>query len=389
MAFLHLHNNELFIFVKDQVCILDKNNDWKVKFSKRLQLPSDIPHTKEETINHYKETPSDIICANISKDGKKMCFATANKVAYVYSKDSNGNFYPYPERPYVFVVKASTSIGFSNSGTHLLISDRHGTVTRYGLTKETIEAERRVKKISVFGEPNELGGEGLVGHVSMIFDFDINEDDSLLFTGDRDEKIKVSHYPDSYNIEHILLGHQGYVSSVVYILNNRLLTGSSDGNLILWNISTGSIISKINVQHGPIRRVKVKHISESEFSVIVTYENIESFSIVNYNSSGEWNVSPLIQGNQKTENDFLFDIVFDGNNFITINKSGFYEIKTSEISCLNDKFVGNEEMKYIIESLIPLTDPLPALSLIKNTDSKNILEYMRRKTIRTLAVKGQ
>uniref|UniRef100_A0A0N5C298 WD_REPEATS_REGION domain-containing protein n=1 Tax=Strongyloides papillosus TaxID=174720 RepID=A0A0N5C298_STREA len=379
MAFLKYHKNELFIFVGNKVSIYDTENDWTLKFSTTLELPSDIPYTNETTISHYKNVPSTVLCANISKNGDKMCLATANKVGYIYEKDSNGTFKEYSKRPHLFVLKASTVIGFSNSEEHLLIADRHGTLTRYGLTDEAIEKEKEAKKISVFGEPNELGGEGLVGHISMILDFDINANDTLIFTGDRDEKIKVCRYPDSYVIERMLLGHQGYISTVISLPNNKLLSGGSDGNVFIWDVESGKIIDSMHFDEKVIRKVRIIENSEKTFKGIVTLEGENYFHLLEY-SNGTWVVSEKINANNGSEGDFFFDIVYT-SNFITVNNSGFYEIdsKTLEITNINDRFSNSADMKEVIETLKSLNDPLPALHLCKDPDSANIEEYMKKK----------
>ncbi|CEF65182.1 tRNA (guanine-N(7)-)-methyltransferase non-catalytic subunit WDR4 [Strongyloides ratti] len=308
-----------------------------------------------------------------------MCLATANKVAYIYSKDNNGNFVEYSKRPHVFVLKASTVINFSNSEEHLLIGDRHGTLTRYGLTDESIEKEKKAKKISVFGEPNELGGEGLVGHISMILDFDINEDDTLIFTGDRDEKIKVCRYPESYVIEQMLLGHKGYISSVISLPDNKLLSGGSDGWIFLWNVKSGQIVDSTNFDGKVIRRIKLIEMNSCDFTVIITFEGENYFKIVKY-SNNKWNVSDSIKANNGSEGDFFFDIVFT-SKYISVNKSGFYEIDptTYEITNINERFTNFVDMQVVIETLKTLIDPLPALHLCKDADSSNIDEYMRKK----------
>uniref|UniRef100_A0A0K0E989 WD_REPEATS_REGION domain-containing protein n=1 Tax=Strongyloides stercoralis TaxID=6248 RepID=A0A0K0E989_STRER len=379
MAFLQNHNNDLFIFIGNKVCIFDTENDWNLKFSTTLELPSDIPYTNESTIMHYKNIPSTVLCCNISKNGDKMCLATANKVAYIFSKDDSGNFIKYPKRPHLFVLKASTVISFSNSEEHLLIGDRHGTLTRYGLTDKSIEEEKKAKKISVFGEPNELGGEGLVGHISMILDFDINENDTFIFTGDRDEKIKVCHYPESYEIEQMLLGHKGYISSVISLPNNKLLSGSSDGWVYLWDVKSGKIVDSLNFDGKIIRRVKLIEKNDNDFTFIVTFEEENFFIVVKY-LNNKWNVSDSIKANNGFENDFFFDIVFT-SKYITVNKSGFYEIDPTnyEITNINERFKSFVDMEEVLKILETLTDPLPALHICKDVDSTNIDEYMKRK----------
>lgn len=44
-------------------------------------------------------------------------------------------------------------------------------------------------------------GRVILGHLSMLMDMCLICDDKMVVTADRDEKIRVSHYPNTYNIE--------------------------------------------------------------------------------------------------------------------------------------------------------------------------------------------
>lgn len=54
----------------------------------------------------------------------------------------------------------------------------------------------------------------MLGHVSMVLDIDITSDRRFLTSVDRDEKIRISHYPECYVIHRFCLGHSSYVNSV-------------------------------------------------------------------------------------------------------------------------------------------------------------------------------
>lgn len=47
----------------------------------------------------------------------------------------------------------------------------------------------------------------IVGHVSMVTDMVLSADDKYVITADRDEHIRVSRFPNGYNIESFCLGH--------------------------------------------------------------------------------------------------------------------------------------------------------------------------------------
>ena len=67
-------------------------------------------------------------------------------------------------------------------------------------------------------------------------------------TSDRDEKIRVSRYPNAYNIETYLLKHREFVSQIQLIDDERLLSASGDSNLILWNLSDFKCVQEVDVK---------------------------------------------------------------------------------------------------------------------------------------------
>ena len=70
----------------------------------------------------------------------------------------------------------------------------------------------------------------------------IQQQQQLILTSDRDEKIRVSRFPDTFCIEGYLLGHTAFVSSVAPIHikggNNACVSVGGDCTLRLWDYST-------------------------------------------------------------------------------------------------------------------------------------------------------
>lgn len=89
--------------------------------------------------------------------------------------------------------KRAMCMEFSKNGKFLFLGDRAGDLYRYEIGTD-------LKLI----EPPVL----LVGHVSILTDFLLVNDESLLITCDRDEKIRIQKYPATYDIEHFCLEHK-------------------------------------------------------------------------------------------------------------------------------------------------------------------------------------
>ena len=98
----------------------------------------------------------------------------------------------------------------------------------------------------------------LMGHCSMLLDmvFSSNgqngQSNQYLITCDRDEKIRVSRYPNSYHIESYCLGHTEFVSSIVLIDDQTLVSGSGDGTLRFWQFVNGKQF-KVHSCHDDLR----------------------------------------------------------------------------------------------------------------------------------------
>lgn len=73
----------------------------------------------------------------------------------------------------------------------------------------------------------------LLGHLSMLLDLKLTPDRRHVLTCDRDEKIRVSNFPNAYNIHGYCLGHTEFVSSLALVpgCNNRVLSSSGDGTI--------------------------------------------------------------------------------------------------------------------------------------------------------------
>uniref|UniRef100_A0A915JZA8 Uncharacterized protein n=1 Tax=Romanomermis culicivorax TaxID=13658 RepID=A0A915JZA8_ROMCU len=110
--------------------------------------------------------------------------------------------------------KPATAVIACTKSRTILVADRAGNVIRFDYDNG-----------ENFGK-----GTTILGHVSVIFDLILSEDEKFLLTSDRDEKIRVSHFPNVYNIESFCLGHKRYVFSLAWLQTttekNLLLSGS-------------------------------------------------------------------------------------------------------------------------------------------------------------------
>lgn len=85
----------------------------------------------------------------------------------------------------------------------------------------------------------------LLGHLSMLLDISLTDNNKFIITCDRDEKIRVSCYPNCYNIMSYCLGHKEFVTNIE-IVGEYLISASGDGTIKFWEFMNGEQIHTIN-----------------------------------------------------------------------------------------------------------------------------------------------
>ncbi|GMF31121.1 unnamed protein product [Phytophthora lilii] len=86
----------------------------------------------------------------------------------------------------------------------------------------------------------------LVGHTtSMVTHVAVNHDSSLLLTADRDEKLRVSRFPNAAIIESYCLGHAASLTKVACsaVTPELVVSTSMDNTLKLWQMTTGKLLA--------------------------------------------------------------------------------------------------------------------------------------------------
>jgi len=118
------------------------------------------------------------------------------------------------------LVRKASKVIFSPDSKHILVADKNGDV--YKFETET---------------PSEP--KLLLGHLSMLLDIKMPSNGKYVITADRDEKIRVSKFPNSYNINNYCLGHTEFVTSICFLGEDLLLSGSGDGSVRVWRYLDG------------------------------------------------------------------------------------------------------------------------------------------------------
>jgi len=170
------------------------------------------------------EESSNISCSAVSSDSNLLALCDESKQVTLWK---------LPEAELISqrnLQRRATRALFTQDSKGLLVADKSGDVYLFSTEKEK-------------------EGELLLGHLSMLLDLRITLDSKFVITADRDEKIRVSKFPNSYNIHNYCLGHGDFVTSLGILSEDLLLSGSGDGTVRVWRFLEGTEVARREVCH--------------------------------------------------------------------------------------------------------------------------------------------
>ncbi|KAI1315556.1 tRNA (guanine-N(7)-)-methyltransferase non-catalytic subunit trm82 [Mortierella claussenii] len=150
------------------------------------------------------------------------------------------------------LVRRSNALEFSKEGSHVVTADKFGDV--YNMIRDLPDVVEPVKSADAAEEGEEDEDEAeqpILGHVSMATDLALTKDNKYIITSDRDEHIRVSHYPKGHNIETYCLGHTSFVTTIKLLPGTQqkyLLSGAGDATIRIWEFLKGQEAQIFNIR---------------------------------------------------------------------------------------------------------------------------------------------
>ncbi|EDV95203.1 tRNA (guanine-N(7)-)-methyltransferase non-catalytic subunit wuho [Drosophila grimshawi] len=222
---------ELVIAYGRKVLFLNPND---LQIFKDIELPADLtscglkitaPEISEEQQSTSEGKGTDggkvevaILNVCYSPDRQLIALTTAGQKALLLYKSR-------PEHAKLLSVRAlaraSSAMTFAADSSSVLVTDKTGDCYQYDCVE--VNALPRL----------------LLGHLSIVYDILWTPDQKHIITSDRDDKIRVTNYPATFDIHSYCLGHKEFVSGLALLTEEHLLSVSGDKTLRLWNYLSG------------------------------------------------------------------------------------------------------------------------------------------------------
>lgn len=310
-----------------------------------------------------------IQCCSFSPNGEyfAVCY---NKIIIIYNVPEWNTFCEGTTE------RKAISIQFFPTSKILLIADKSGCVTFYSYSEGTL------KKTDL-----------ALGHNSMLTGALVTDDESYIITCDRDEKIRVSNYPNVYNIESYCLGHEQFVSDISFLPADKriLLSSSGDGTVRFWNFVQGQellqykSLNKVENEETPIIKIQ-SFLEEKNISLLAVLEyKLKIVTVLNIKGNLSEGLSYELC--KKIElSTTPWDIMLWHGNLVSILPD-----KTNPINLqlfnekINEKSF-DDVKKYMTdnwESIITASNKIPdTISVLFKREIDNVQEYQERKKAR-------
>merc|ERR1712226_793661 len=247
-------------------------------------LPLQSETNGKDSQNHNCNDKRNITCAGRSKCRSYFAVCDDHKKLTVWRCKNWDEYY----RQFSLPTRAN-ALCFDNGSTAILVADKSGDVLSFDLTSEKDSYTC------------------ILGHLSMLLDVTISPGGEYIITCDRDEKIRVSHYPNAYNIHCYCLGHTDFVSclEIPYEFSGKYLISGSGGSTIrIWDYLKGKELDMVNcTQDAGLELLEIEETPETDLKIkrsqypavlslrlmntyfCVTMENYKGILIYNYSDS--------------------------------------------------------------------------------------------------------
>ncbi|CAE6426329.1 unnamed protein product [Rhizoctonia solani] len=164
------------------------------------------------------------------------------------------------------IPKRANVLKLSQDGQTILAADKFGDIFSYPLilpdpTQQPQPTGTPGSKSVAVAMHDNPHGTLILGHASIVTDFVLTYGEKQVVSADRDEHVRVSWYPEGWDVDRYCLGHKKFVSAleIPSWAPSILISGGGDPELYVWEYKTGKNIARIPVWDHVRPFIKVKN----------------------------------------------------------------------------------------------------------------------------------
>jgi len=164
-----------------------------------------------------KSSPEKLSAVSVdtTKDGKYVVVADSGKYVYLFSLIGGTSWQLVANWQ---MEQRLVKVQFDSPGRIVIMTDKTGDIY-----------------LSLIGIKDVSKPKKALGHVSYVLDATVTQDNSQIITCDRDEKIRVSSFPNAVEIQDYKLGHKEAVVNIDLVCRDAFLVSmSAEGTVSLW-----------------------------------------------------------------------------------------------------------------------------------------------------------
>lgn len=350
---------------------------------KHLQLPKPAHPEEPRHNNEDQETCHSTTIVTFSNDGEYLAVCTKRKQLCLFHRKT---LQLLANRT---LVRAASKIRFTPKND-IVVADRTGDVYLYSTT----EPEKKP--------------DLLLGHLSMLLDVMVTNDNKHIISADRDEKIRVSMFPNSYNIVSYCLGHTKFVTNIAELPKEGfLISGGGDGYLRIWNYKTGTEMMSINYAEKflqedvenfnerlknhdveeievsmPVKQLRIGRMEKGSFLVLLSFYSSRKMFVYKFlegEFKGGWDVCFLDE--LEVDEEPLDCILIEGKVWVLTERDVLvYEIKENGF-CRNEE-PALKKLSASWQKLRNNVNSVPLFPVLYKRKYDNIKDYQERKKLR-------
>jgi WD40 repeat protein len=282
----------------------------------------------DDTINNALEIQAVAIFRTRNTNELWCAVSRVDKSLCVYQIPTSSGASLVTLKPHVEhkTTKRAGSLCFATVGDDLTVivaGDLAGDATAYSL---------QTSSINVGTEDNSVSSRLLLGHTASMLTSvrlvgntttdDNSGQQQVILTCDRDEKIRVSSFPDCFKIKGFLLGHEAFISDIDVATSagsSICVSASGDGTVRLWDINSCKELSMKDVSKDDSETPARVSISTNGSKVAVIFDESKRLELLTVDDNKFGNSSSI-----ETPSKLLSVIMYDNDTILTLQKAPTY-----------------------------------------------------------------